>query len=868
MAVIETWLHQDLQEPVKVNHLDGNLFSNNGNGNRIGVVLTNNGEDLASISGTVSGYVVTADGSTVPCTGSKSGNRASILIPAAAYQPGSIFITVFVTDGTTVTTIGAVSTTVMRSRTNAQVDPGSAVTDWTQTINAAMQSVETAAANLGGIVAVPYASITFPVPLGKYTYYNNNLYRCITPIESSESFTAAHWTQVRLGDDVSDLNIALRSDTDSRILRGFEYGQNIVDYKIINGHTYIVEMKFDSNPAIAVSSSDKAGTEITKYITSAYYYGFYTFTATEDADYLRFYLTKASTGYVIISDAGNYEHYLQNEIVQLKSRPDSVISFNLVGEKHEIREYRLKAGTEYVFENGGAACAIKSCDGTSTAIETFSNSVAANTKFTFTPEYNADYLYFYALSTETVNIVTKGYLYDTAEELVNDVRDIKTLLENDQPTTFSCSTGENIFEYEFHVGTTYTVKSAGYAVAVSSCYQNGTQIEEFEHALPANSEAEFTPTVTANYVRFYSLGSQTIYLNPPPNIPERLDALEEKVDDLEQSEDIKADRPASGYENFGIDIDCSDYTVDDDVTPAIYTDYGVIALPTNYSASGRKTKLIIHCGGTGERIAYNTNPLTFWGWDYFLKKGYAVLDMNGMPSSWGTAQSFPVTNQHYCNKFLLSSYAKGYEYVVKKYNLEKEIYVTGISMGGGASALIVQSNILPVKAHAMFCPALSVYKQDYMKPWGGTDQQKTIAGQWGFPNWSTETPSQQYFLDNYEKVIGFDNLFIRTTGDKSNAMTNYGNEAEVTAFNALQKVYPVPVKIWHCEDDPTVLYRYSTFMVKMIRNAGGQAWLRSFETGEHIGGWNNGSRTDTDIDGNTVTTSIPFYEALNFLERF
>lgn len=221
MAVIETWLHQDLQEPVKVNHLDGNLFSNNGNGNRIGVVLTNNGEALASISGTVSGYVVTADGSTVPCTGSKSGNRASILIPAAAYQPGSIFITVFVTDGTTVTTIGAVSTTVMRSRTNAQVDPGSAVTDWTQTINAAMQSVKTAAANLGGIVAVPYASITFPVPLGKYTYYSNNLYRCITPIASSESFTAAHWTQVRLGDEVSDLKSALRGADGAEIGRLF-----------------------------------------------------------------------------------------------------------------------------------------------------------------------------------------------------------------------------------------------------------------------------------------------------------------------------------------------------------------------------------------------------------------------------------------------------------------------------------------------------------------------------------------------------------------------------------------------------------------------------------------------------------------------
>lgn len=228
MAVIETWLHQDLQEPVKVNYLDGNLFSNNGNGNRIGVVLTNNGEALASISGTVSGYAVTADGSTVPCTGSKSGNRASILIPAAAYQPGTIFITVFVTDGTTVTTIGAVSTVVMRSRTNAQVDPGSVVTDWTQTINGAMQDVETAAENLGHIVATPYPSLTFPVPLGKYTYYNNNLYRCISPIASNESFTPAHWSSsLNLGDDVSDLKSALSSNIND--IEGGLISENRID---------------------------------------------------------------------------------------------------------------------------------------------------------------------------------------------------------------------------------------------------------------------------------------------------------------------------------------------------------------------------------------------------------------------------------------------------------------------------------------------------------------------------------------------------------------------------------------------------------------------------------------------------------------
>jgi hypothetical protein len=209
MAVIETWYNQDLQNPVKVHYLNGNLFSHNGNGNRIGVHVFDNGEPV-TLAGTVSGYVVTSDGSTVPCTGSRSGNNASILVPPAAYQPGAVFITVFLTDGNTVTTLASVSTSVLVARTENQVSPGSVVTDWTQTINAAMQDVETAAENLGHIVATPYASLTFPVPLGKYTYYNNNLYRCISPIASSESFTPAHWSSaINMGDEVSSLKSAL-----------------------------------------------------------------------------------------------------------------------------------------------------------------------------------------------------------------------------------------------------------------------------------------------------------------------------------------------------------------------------------------------------------------------------------------------------------------------------------------------------------------------------------------------------------------------------------------------------------------------------------------------------------------------------------
>lgn len=114
MAQIETWFDQDLQEPVKVHNIDGNLFSNNASGNRIGVIVTNNGEPVA-LSGTVRGYAVLSDGSTVQCSGSRSGNRASVVVPASAYKPGPIFVSVVLTDGIETTTLVAVASVVMRT---------------------------------------------------------------------------------------------------------------------------------------------------------------------------------------------------------------------------------------------------------------------------------------------------------------------------------------------------------------------------------------------------------------------------------------------------------------------------------------------------------------------------------------------------------------------------------------------------------------------------------------------------------------------------------------------------------------------------------------------------------------------------------
>lgn len=120
MAVFETWLKSDLKKPLKVVQLEGNLFSQDNGGNLIGAEVTDGGQ-AATLSGNVTGYFMRADGETVIITGTLSGNRASIVLPASAYVVvGQASIVIKVGD----TTVGACVGYVYRTTTDAIVDPG------------------------------------------------------------------------------------------------------------------------------------------------------------------------------------------------------------------------------------------------------------------------------------------------------------------------------------------------------------------------------------------------------------------------------------------------------------------------------------------------------------------------------------------------------------------------------------------------------------------------------------------------------------------------------------------------------------------------------------------------------------------------
>ena len=80
-----------------------------------------------------------------------------------------------------------------------------------------------AGAGAAGVVADAYSSSkTYKV--GDYVLHNSNLYRCITAITTAEAFTAAHWTQIVLANDVSDL----KSDL-SNVENVLNIPQNFID---------------------------------------------------------------------------------------------------------------------------------------------------------------------------------------------------------------------------------------------------------------------------------------------------------------------------------------------------------------------------------------------------------------------------------------------------------------------------------------------------------------------------------------------------------------------------------------------------------------------------------------------------------------
>ena len=202
MAMIETWINQDLQNTVKIRYIEGNVFSQDNNGNLIGVSVSNNGTP-ASLEGTVSANVIRSDGVTVAVEGGFSHNRAFVILPQAAYAvPGVISVIIKITNESDVTTLAAIIANVYESTTDTVVDPGTIIPSVETLLAAIEEAVASIPADYSTLWATlaPEFSSSADYKKGEYTTYDGGLYRFI--VDHSGSWSSSDVESVNVGGEI------------------------------------------------------------------------------------------------------------------------------------------------------------------------------------------------------------------------------------------------------------------------------------------------------------------------------------------------------------------------------------------------------------------------------------------------------------------------------------------------------------------------------------------------------------------------------------------------------------------------------------------------------------------------------------------
>ena len=261
---------------------------------------------------------------------------------------------------------------------------------------------------------------------------------------------------------------------------------------------------------------------------------------------------------------------------------------------------------------------------------------------------------------------------------------------------------------------------------------------------------------------------------------------------------------------FSVMVNCSipdDNQITDRLQDSeqLYEDHGVIILPDTYTENGQPTTLIICCHGAGGTVSYDDSQIESHAMtQYLVANGYAVMDVNGLPHKYAEENNIDIRN-NIGSPIAVRSYVKAYRYCMKNFNLEPRVFVMGGSMGGISSTNLVLSGMIPVIAHSAICPVLDTYNEIFLHPWSDGLPKYALGKIYNF-----DTDESGEFIYDEKKLEGFN-----------------------PAKNKKALNYPVPVKFWHCIDDPTVSYETTRTFIDSIKENGGVAYLRTLPYGGH-----------------------------------
>lgn len=243
----------------------------------------------------------------------------------------------------------------------------------------------------------------------------------------------------------------------------------------------------------------------------------------------------------------------------------------------------------------------------------------------------------------------------------------------------------------------------------------------------------------------------------------------------------------------------------------LHQDYCLCMLPEGHTSAKQSIKAVIMFHGSGEPVYSNKCSLTTSPTaNFFLKCGYAVIAVNGLPEDIATDNSLPYGSTD-GNWMCIESASKALEYVSENYNVDiSSLFVYGESQGGMCALNFIENGGIRPKAVVLDSPVVSMKYHQL--------------------NLSNSLPGMKYFYginnaDDFtqEKCIGLD-PFSRNCSEVIDA-DSLQKSQYILLDSELEKIkstrYTVaPIKIFAGTSDGTCPPYPSQIMAKQMRNAG------------------------------------------------
>lgn len=381
------------------------------------------------------------------------------------------------------------------------------------------------------------------------------------------------------------------------------------------------------------------------------------------------------------------------------------------------------------------------------------------------------------------------------------------------------------------------------------------------------------------------LANDTSYQTSIPKVDCVIDGIDIDLEDWE----IPSPRPSDGYLRICPRVlvsnpNCCDAITDDvQDSPTYLPDYGILALPENYSQFGEGVRLIIYCHGAA--VNYSTSQTRFDSQDlepdYWLAEGYAVMDVEGNP--------FDNVNEHFCIPQTMDCYLAAYKFVTEIFNIKTDgVFLGGRSMGG-LNTLNLITPECPLKVIAA-CPNVPAIIPPFYWNYMSAQRREFCATHMGFvgtpPTWSSVSPMPSaewnYLKDNFvqlaknspfwrllidlpSKDVLMDDSqnVIKSSTDNTPYMETYGN---------LRMKAKCPIKMFSVLDDAVATTcMQADVMAKCMENGADIAEWRKFASGGHHADTQNPNmRTSVILSDGTEMQNVPvvYIEMLNFWRRF